>query len=147
MYVMPYTPSSGVLVIVLDRISHTKEILSMTRCPTCTTNFIVSIGYWPDSQVKRRVFHSCQPLMWIFLLRVSFSWYKCFIKNVKHDKSMHMFAASGVYIEMSPWPPPFMMMERQAYAATLNTTTSLCSDTKTSFKYGKLVLMFFHKVF
>jgi hypothetical protein len=38
-------------------------------------------------------------------------------------------------------------MERQAYAATLNTTTSLCSDTKTSFKYGKLVLMFFHKVF
>jgi hypothetical protein len=32
---------------------------------------------------------------------------------------MHMFAASGVYIEMSPWPPPFTMMERQGYAGQL----------------------------
>jgi hypothetical protein len=25
---------------------------------------------------------------------------------------MHMFAASGVYIQMSAWPPPFTMMGR-----------------------------------
>jgi hypothetical protein len=29
----------------------------------------------------------------------------------------------------------------------MDTTTSSCSDMKTSFKYGKLVLMFFHQVF
>jgi acyl-CoA reductase-like NAD-dependent aldehyde dehydrogenase len=29
-----------------------------------------------------------------------------------NDEIMHMFAALGVYIEMSPWPPPFMMMGR-----------------------------------
>jgi hypothetical protein len=29
----------------------------------------------------------------------------------------------------------------------IDTTTSSWSDTKTSFKYGKLVLMFFHQLF
>jgi hypothetical protein len=40
------------------------------------------------------------------------------------DEIMHMFAASGVYIEISPWPPPFTMMGRQGYAAALNITLS-----------------------
>jgi hypothetical protein len=35
-----------------------------------------------------------------------------------------MFAALSVYIEMSPWPPPFMMMGRQGYAAALKITLS-----------------------
>jgi hypothetical protein len=35
-----------------------------------------------------------------------------------------MIAASGVSIEMSPWPPPFMMMERQGYAMALKITLS-----------------------
>jgi hypothetical protein len=37
---------------------------------------------------------------------------------------MNMFAASGVYIEMFPWPPPFMMMKRQGYAVDLKITVS-----------------------
>jgi hypothetical protein len=40
------------------------------------------------------------------------------------DEIMHMFAASGVYIEMSPWPPPFTMMGRQGYDAALKITLS-----------------------
>jgi hypothetical protein len=35
-----------------------------------------------------------------------------------------MFAASGVYIVMSPWPPPFTMMGRQGYTAALKITLS-----------------------
>jgi hypothetical protein len=35
-----------------------------------------------------------------------------------------MFAASGVYIKMSPWPPPFTMLGRQGYAAALKITFS-----------------------
>jgi hypothetical protein len=37
---------------------------------------------------------------------------------------MNMFAASGVYVEMSPWPQPFTMMERQGYPAALKITLS-----------------------
>jgi hypothetical protein len=35
-----------------------------------------------------------------------------------------MFTASGVYIEMSPWRPPFTMRGRQGYAAVLKITLS-----------------------
>jgi hypothetical protein len=35
-----------------------------------------------------------------------------------------MFAASGVYIEMSPWPPPITMMGRHGYAVALKITLS-----------------------
>jgi hypothetical protein len=35
----------------------------------------------------------------------------CFQEG-KNNDIMHMFAASGVYIQMSMWPPPFMMMGR-----------------------------------
>jgi hypothetical protein len=37
---------------------------------------------------------------------------------------MHMFAASGFYIQMSMWPPPFMMMGRQGCGAILKVTLS-----------------------
>jgi hypothetical protein len=37
---------------------------------------------------------------------------------------MNIFAASGVYVEMSPWPPPFTMMERQGYVAAFKITLS-----------------------
>jgi hypothetical protein len=40
------------------------------------------------------------------------------------NEIMHMLAALGVYIQMSPWPPPFMMMRRQGCAATLKLTLS-----------------------
>jgi hypothetical protein len=40
------------------------------------------------------------------------------------NENMHMFAASGVYIQMSPWPPPFMMMGRQGCGASLKMTLS-----------------------
>jgi hypothetical protein len=35
-----------------------------------------------------------------------------------------MFAASGVHIQMSLWPPPFMMMGRQCCGAALKMTLS-----------------------
>jgi hypothetical protein len=37
---------------------------------------------------------------------------------------MHMFATSAIYIEMSPWPSPFVMMGRQGYATALKITLS-----------------------
>jgi hypothetical protein len=77
-----------------------------------------------------------------------------------------MFAASGVYIQMSPWPPPFMMVGRQGYGAALKMTLSQarlkCKKRMRTyvawiqphpqgailrhFKYGNLVLMFFHQL-
>jgi hypothetical protein len=42
----------------------------------------------------------------------------------ENDEIMHMFAASGVYIQMSPRPPPFMMMGIQGYATALKITLS-----------------------
>jgi hypothetical protein len=47
----------------------------------------------------------------------------CFQKE-ENDEIMHMFVASGVYIQMSPWPPPFMMMGRQGCATALKITMS-----------------------
>jgi hypothetical protein len=35
-----------------------------------------------------------------------------------------MFAASGVYSQISLWPPPFVMMERQGCGVTLKMTLS-----------------------
>jgi hypothetical protein len=49
----------------IDQISHTKEILSITRCPICTINFTVSIGYWLNSQVKWYGFDSYR-VTWVF---------------------------------------------------------------------------------
>jgi hypothetical protein len=91
------------------------------------------------------------------------------IQEEENDEIVHMFAASGVYIQMSPWPPPFTMMGRQDCATALkitlsqgrpkckmgddedipfmDTTTSSWCDTKTSFKYDKLILIFFHQLF
>jgi hypothetical protein len=40
------------------------------------------------------------------------------------DEMKHMFAALGVYIQMSPWPPPFTIMGRQGCTAALKTTLS-----------------------
>jgi hypothetical protein len=37
----------------------------------------------------------------------------CFQEG-ENDDIMHMFATLGVYIEMSPCPPPFTMMGRQS---------------------------------
>jgi hypothetical protein len=48
----------------------------------------------------------------------------CFQEG-ENDKIIHMFAASGIYIEMSPWPPPFTMMGRQCYVVALQITLSL----------------------
>jgi hypothetical protein len=42
----------------------------------------------------------------------------CFQEG-ENNEIMHMFAASGAYIKMSLWPPPFMMMGRQGYGAAL----------------------------
>jgi hypothetical protein len=39
--------------------------------------------------------------------------------NLLSSEIMHMFATSGVYIEMSQWPPPFMMIGRQGYVVAL----------------------------
>jgi hypothetical protein len=36
-----------------------------------------------------------------------------FFQEGENNEIMHMFAASGVYIQMSLWPPPFKMMGRQ----------------------------------
>jgi hypothetical protein len=40
------------------------------------------------------------------------------------DEIMHMFATSGVYIQISPRPPPFMIIGIQGYAAALKITLS-----------------------
>jgi hypothetical protein len=42
----------------------------------------------------------------------------CFQEG-ENDEIMYMFVASGVYIQMSRWPQPFTMMERQGYAVAL----------------------------
>jgi hypothetical protein len=42
----------------------------------------------------------------------------------ENDEIMHIFVASGVYIQMSPWPPPFTIMERQGCTVALKTTLS-----------------------
>jgi hypothetical protein len=47
----------------------------------------------------------------------------CFQEG-ENDEIMHMFAASGVYIQMSPWPPPFTMMGRLGCAVALKITSS-----------------------
>jgi hypothetical protein len=47
----------------------------------------------------------------------------CFQEG-ENDEIMHMFAASGVYIEMSPWLTPFTMTGRQDYVAALKITLS-----------------------
>jgi hypothetical protein len=47
----------------------------------------------------------------------------CFQEG-ENNEILHMFAASGVYIQMSLCPPPFMMMGRQGCGATLKITLS-----------------------
>jgi acyl-CoA reductase-like NAD-dependent aldehyde dehydrogenase len=42
----------------------------------------------------------------------------------ENDEIMHMFDASGVYIQMSPWRPPFIMLGRQGCAIALKITLS-----------------------
>jgi hypothetical protein len=42
----------------------------------------------------------------------------------ENDEIMHMFATLGIYIQMSPRPPPFTMMGRQGYAVDLKITLS-----------------------
>jgi hypothetical protein len=45
--------------------------------------------------------------------------------QVVNDEIMNIFVASGVYIEKSPWSPPFVMMGRQGFVAvTLKITLS-----------------------
>jgi hypothetical protein len=46
----------------------------------------------------------------------------CFLGE--NNEIMHMFTVSDVYIQMSLWPPPFMMMGRQGCGATLKMTLS-----------------------
>jgi hypothetical protein len=45
-------------------------------------------------------------------------------KEGENDDIMHIFAASGVYNQISPRPPSFTMMGRQGYAADLKITLS-----------------------
>jgi hypothetical protein len=45
-------------------------------------------------------------------------------QEAENDEIMHMFAVFGVYIQMSPRPPPFTMMAKQGYAAALKITLS-----------------------
>jgi hypothetical protein len=47
----------------------------------------------------------------------------CFQEG-ENDEIMNMFTTSGVYIEISPWPPPIMMMGRQGYVVALKITLS-----------------------
>jgi hypothetical protein len=42
----------------------------------------------------------------------------------ENDEIMHIFAASGVYIQISLWSPPFTMMGRQGCTTTLKITLS-----------------------
>jgi hypothetical protein len=50
-------------------------------------------------------------------------WAGCFQEG-ENDEIMHIFATSGVSIEMSLWPSPFTMMGRQGYPAALKITLS-----------------------
>jgi hypothetical protein len=47
-----------------------------------------------------------------------------YFKEGENEEITHMFAASSVYIDMSPWPPPFTMTGRQDYAAALKISLS-----------------------
>jgi hypothetical protein len=44
--------------------------------------------------------------------------------ELEGDEIMHIFDASGVYIQMSPRPPPFTMIGKQGYAVALKITLS-----------------------
>jgi hypothetical protein len=46
------------------------------------------------------------------------------LQEGENDEIMHIFVASSVYIQMSPWPPPFTMMGRQGCDAALKITLS-----------------------
>jgi hypothetical protein len=46
------------------------------------------------------------------------------MKRKKIDEIKHIFAALGVYIEISSWPPPFTMIGRQGYVVALKITLS-----------------------
>jgi hypothetical protein len=54
----------------------------------------------------------------------------------KNNEIMHIFAASGVSIEMSPRPPPFTMMERQGCVAALKITLS---RERLKYKKGRMM--------
>jgi hypothetical protein len=45
-------------------------------------------------------------------------------QEAENYEIIHMFAASGVYIQMPPWPPPFTMMGRQRCVVALKITLS-----------------------
>jgi hypothetical protein len=47
----------------------------------------------------------------------------CF-QEAENNEIMHIFAASGVYIQMTPWPPPFTIIGRQGCVAALKITLS-----------------------
>jgi hypothetical protein len=47
-----------------------------------------------------------------------------FFQEEENNKIMHMFAISGVYIQISSLPPPFMMMGRQGCGTPLKMTLS-----------------------
>jgi hypothetical protein len=54
----------------------------------------------------------------------------------ENDEIMHIFAASGVYIQISPCPPPFTMMGRQGCTATLKITLS---RGRLKYKKGRII--------
>jgi hypothetical protein len=54
----------------------------------------------------------------------------------ENDKIMHMFATSGVYIQLSPRPSPFMMMGRQGCIAALKITLS---RGQLKYKKGRMI--------
>jgi hypothetical protein len=68
-----YCTLSGVLIVIVpDKISHTKKMLNTFCCHTHLTNFTVRIGYQLNSRLKQPGFDSYQ-LRTHFILHV-FLW-------------------------------------------------------------------------
>jgi hypothetical protein len=47
-----------------------------------------------------------------------------YFQEGENDEIMLMFAASGAYIQMTPWPPPFTIMGIHGCGAVLKMTLS-----------------------
>jgi hypothetical protein len=68
-----------------------------------------------------------------------------FIFLLKLQESLELTSIFSFLAQVNPLEPQEVVSDEDM--PIVDTTTSSFSDTKTSFKYGKLILMFFHQLY
>jgi hypothetical protein len=68
-----------------------------------------------------------------------------FIFLLKFQESLELTSIFSFLAQVNPLEPQEVVSDEDM--PIVDTTTSSFSDTKTSFKYGKLILMFFHQLY